>query len=232
MDKSDVIQTVIDVRKAKTYLEIGVADGSTFLKIRARRKYGVDPEFHIRKKIKRFLLNPRNCFNNYFQMSSDVFFETQNRVLVKHGLDVVLVDGLHTYSQSFKDVENALRFLNPGGIIVMHDCNPPYEAAACPANSAEHAASLNVPGWTGAWNGDVWKTIVFLRSTRKDLRICVLDSEDGIGLISRGAAENVLEYSKEEVNSLTYKDLAADRTRMLNLKTIDYLRTYLEINAE
>lgn len=231
MDKADVIQNIIDLRRAKTYLEIGVADGSTFLKVRATRKYGVDPQFHIRKKIKRFVLNPRNCFNKYFQMTSDVFFETQNPLLVKHGLDVVLIDGLHTFSQSLKDLENSLRFLNPRGIIIIHDCNPPYEAAAYPANSAEHAASLNVPGWTGAWNGDVWKTIVFLRSTRKDLKICVLDWEDGIGLISRGAAENMLEYSKEEVSSFSYKNLAADRIRMLNLKAMDYLQTYLEVRG-
>jgi len=37
----------------------------------------------------------------------------------------------------------------------MHDCNPLSEASSCPTLSWEHAESLKLDGWTGAWSGDV-----------------------------------------------------------------------------
>jgi hypothetical protein len=53
-----------------------------------------------------------------------------------------------------KDVTNALRVLEPGGTIVMHDCNPQHEA------SAHH----ETPPPASFWNGDVWKAFVRLRA--------------------------------------------------------------------
>ncbi len=227
MHKTKVIQEIIKAINGQTYLEIGVAEGSTFVKIWARRKYAVDPNLSIQKKLKRYVYNPTNVFNRYFEVPSNSFFETQQSLLKQYGLDVVFVDGLHTYSQAFKDVENSLRYLNAGGVIVMHDCSPPYEAAAVPALSLEHAASLNVPGWTGSWNGDVWKSIVYLRATRKDLRICVLDCDEGLGLITRGQPDDMLGLSLDEVESMSYKQLDARRKELLNLKDIEYFGNFL-----
>jgi len=96
-------------------------------------------------------------------------------------LDVVLIDGLHTYSQSLRDFVHSLKWLKDGGVIMMHDCNPASEAAAYPANSLAHACSLNLPGWTNNWNGDVWKTIAHLRASRNDLHIFTLAGDFGLG---------------------------------------------------
>jgi predicted O-methyltransferase YrrM len=51
------------------------------------------------------------------RMTSDEFFAAN-----QFTFDIVFIDGLH--DQVAKDIENSLRVLNPGGIIVMHDCNP------------------------------------------------------------------------------------------------------------
>jgi hypothetical protein len=115
-------------------------------------------------------------------------------------LDVVFVDGLHTYQQALKDVNNSLINLNEKGVIIIHDCNPPHEAAAYPADSYDHAASLSLPGWTGEWCGDVWKTICYLRSHRNDLKIFVLDCDYGLGIVMRGEPDNDLDITEDELD--------------------------------
>ena len=79
LDRVQVIQTIIDRIKAKTYLEIGVEGGHTFLRIRAKKKIAVDPEFKIRrrKRLKSILKNPSNLRRRFYQMESDTFFETK-----------------------------------------------------------------------------------------------------------------------------------------------------------
>lgn len=230
MDRLDVIQQIIDRVKAECYLEIGVKKGKAFLKIKARKKIGVDPNFKIKakRKLKAILKNFSNISNEYYEMTSDVFFEKfADRHENLHGVDVAFIDGLHTYEQSLKDVQNCLKFLKEDGIIVMHDCNPLSKAQAYPANSPEHAASSCPSKWEGDWSGDVWKTIAFLRSTRKDLNIFVLDCDHGLGIITKGKSESTLEFSKADIGQLSYDDLERSRVKILNLKPVDYLQEFL-----
>ena len=131
---------------------------------------------------------------------------------------MAFIDGLHTYEQSLQDVQNTLRFGNKKGVIVRHDCNPSCEVAACAENSFKEAESLKLNGWAGQWCGDVWKTICHLRSTQNELRVCVLDCDCGLGLITMGTPENKLSYSEQDIDNLTYDDLNERRTEILNLK--------------
>jgi len=229
-NRVNVIQEIIDRKKAKTYLEIGVRAGDAFLKIKATHKLGVDPNFVISptKKFRYYFKNPYNLFNKYFDMESDTFFVQEKLRLSEHGLDVVFIDGLHTFSQSLKDVQNALRYLNNNGVIVLHDCNPLSEAAAFPAVSIDEVQKINPPGFDGIWNGDVWKTIVYLRSTRKDLRVFVLDCDFGLGIITKKRPENMLNYSADAVCNLSYSDLEKERQSLINLKNFNYLQELLK----
>jgi len=222
MNRITIIQDIINRKKAKVYLEIGVNTGACFFEIKASRKIGVDPEFLIPKKqkLKYVFKNISNLSNRYYEMTSDDFFAMKGESLTKNRLDVVFIDGLHTFEQSLKDVLNSLKFLKEDGVIVMHDCNPASEANAIPASSLEHAISLNLPGCTGDWNGDVWRTVVYLRSNFLGLNIFVLDCDNGLGIITRGEQKNILEYSPEMIKNLTYKDLKKDRKKLLNLKSL------------
>jgi predicted O-methyltransferase YrrM len=58
-------------------------------------------------------------------ITSDAFFE---RSMVK--FDVIFIDGLHEEHQVDRDIVNSLQHLNPGGIIVLHDCLPPRRMAS------------------------------------------------------------------------------------------------------
>ena len=92
---------------SKNYLEIGVAGGGNFARIRADVKDGVDP-------------NPSSGAN--LKITSDDFFKNN-----KTKYDVIFIDGLHQHKQVYRDIINSLNTLRDGGYIIVHDCNPPSE---------------------------------------------------------------------------------------------------------
>ncbi len=152
----------------------------------------------------------------YFQMTSDEFFRSPPSE-IGSGIDVAFVDGAHTCGQALRDLENCLAYLNPEGVILLHDCNPPSEAIATPSSSVEDIPSCDGLGWNGLWTGDVWKAIVHLRSCRSDLRVAVADCDFGVGVVVRGKAETTLPYVPEDIEQMTYCDLEKHRSQFLDL---------------
>jgi hypothetical protein len=224
MTRIEVLQMIIDRMGAQNYLEIGVGRGHSFLPIKAKRKIAVDPDLRIPANRKRSHIF-RNLRSKYYALTSDRFF---GEVSLPRGLDVVFVDGLHTYEQALKDVENALKLLNKNGVIVMHDCNPPNASSALPAASYSQAASLKLPGWKGEWCGDAWKSICYLRTQRKDLTVFVLDCDYGLGIVKRGATDDPFELSEEALRALSYNDLEKNRQSLLNLKDELFVHEFLK----
>jgi len=202
--------------------------GNCFLKIKAPVKIGVDPRDRIPflRKLKYYIKNTYNYKNKFYQLTSDDFFSKHQDFLKKEGLDVVLIDGLHTHEQTIKDVENTLKYLNDDGVIVLHDCNPLSEAAAFPTEDATQAYTQ--PGYSGIWNGDVWKTIALLRSNRDDLNIMVLNCDNGLGIIKKEKPENRLQLNGKQIKDLNYHDLQANRKKYLNLKEEDLFSQVIE----
>jgi hypothetical protein len=222
VNRVKAVQRALDGRVKRVYLEIGVEHGFAFRLITADEKIAVDPAF---KRWGR-LSDTKARATHYFETTSDAFFANETAFLEQHGIDVALIDGLHTYRQVVRDVENTLRYLRDDGVIVLHDCNPVYASRACPATSYEDFRAQN-RWWHIRWNGDVWKAIVHLRSTRDDLRIAVLKCDHGVGLVRKGFPESRLSYSPAQIEALNYADLAADRDRLLNLKPPGYLDEFL-----
>jgi hypothetical protein len=225
MNRINIIQTCLDQTKGKTYLEIGVAFGVCITRIRAVRKIAVDPKIRM-PWLGRKLCEGRATETWYFETTSDEFFDNNDKFLGQTGISVALVDGLHTYEQSLKDVENILLYLDENGSIVMHDWNPTRATMAYPADSYMKFKKDN--WWHWLWCGDVWKTIVHLRSTRSDLEVAVLNCDFGVGVIKRGNAKENLSYSPDAIKAMSYDDLENNRERILNLKDPDYLRVFLE----
>lgn len=216
MNRIEVIQKLIDKKNGRTYLEVGVCSGGTFLQIRIPRKIGIDIKFSFSGKksiLKRYFKNFKsNIFNKYYQMKSDDFFIKHNRLFKNSKIDIAFIDGLHEYNQVIRDVNNCLNFLSKNGVIVLHDCNP---------DSMEHAYPPE-KRITNVWFGDTWKAIVYFRSYRQDLNVFVLDSDCGLGVITRGKPDKMLMYSMDSIKDLSYNDLEKDRVEMLNLKSVEY----------
>lgn len=213
MDRVELLQRLIDALDARLYLEIGVKRGGTFLRLRARRKIAVDPRPLLPRRavLGAVLRDPRNLGNLVVARTSDAFFAAPPRRLVRGRLDVAFVDGLHTYEQSLRDVESCLEWLAPGGVVVLHDCNPADAAAA-------QAAAVPPLAAGDGWSGDVWKTIVHLRSLRRDLEVFVLDADCGLGVVTRGHPAAPLDLAADEIARLGYADFAAGRRELLDLR--------------
>ncbi len=230
MNRIELIQKLIQKNKFKTYLEIGSRSGNSFLPIKCKSKLAVDPKFAIprRKKLKWLYKNLSNIRNRYFEETSDEFFINRMSLLTKiKSIDVILIDGLHTFKASLTDVLNSLKYLNSNGYIVLHDCLPKNKAAATYAASYEIACDMNIEGWTGHWNGDVWKTIVYLRKYYSDsLDVIVLNTDYGLGIVKwKNEVPKVLNYNESqflEINKMSYDDLILDLNGLLGLKNNEF----------
>lgn len=229
MFRTNVIQNLLNKKKRPAYLEIGVQTGRNFFAIRNSNKTAVDPKFvfSFQDTLLAMIQNPSNLIAKYYKKTSDQYFEI---VSASEQKDVVFIDGLHTYAQSLRDVLNTLTILKENGVIVMHDCNPPNKAAAYPAQNIAEARKANLTGWTNEWCGEVWKTICFLRSTRSDLRVFVLDIDYGLGIIVRMKPEEQLSLSAEQIDAMTYDDLEKNREKLLGLKSKEYFLEFLNSN--
>lgn len=231
MNRVSLINLLIKKCNGENYLEIGIRNGKTINQILAKNKVGVDPEFELNTKLK-WKRRIGSLGFKIYKEESDSFFDRHVSNAFKNGIDLVFVDGLHNYEQSLRDVENSLKFLNKDGFIVMHDCNPSSEAHGFPIKSSfkeieDELKKDGIDGWTGEWNGDVWKTIVHLRSTRSDLSVFTLDSDFGLGIVRKGNNPNLLNVDIKSLLNKPYSYLEADRVNLLNLVSVDSLHRFL-----
>lgn len=118
------------------YLEIGVWNGETLREIDcpAHLKDGVDPAQY-----------GKNVYINYPE-TSDSFFANNAR----GKYDIIFIDGLHTAHQVTIDLINSLRFINPGGFIVLDDVYPHCE---------REQTALDLRRLGEPLTGDVWKAV-------------------------------------------------------------------------
>ncbi|MBO2544284.1 class I SAM-dependent methyltransferase [Salegentibacter sp. BDJ18] len=225
MTRTELLQQLIDKNRYKSYLEIGTFQGKSFLPLKINKKVAIDPSFKIKKKekIKWLLKYPFNLQNRYYEMTSNDFFEIE--ILKKkksYQFDLIFIDGLHTFEASLTDTLNSLKLLNKQGTIVLHDCFPPHKAASVPANSYEEAKKMKLNGWTNEWCGDVWKTIVYLKSYHSNaLSIKVLNDDYGLGIIEIKnqifVPHSIDPDNFKAINSLNYEDLTNNPEKLISL---------------
>lgn len=171
----DFINTCLETRQLRDYLEIGVNNPATcFDLIKTHSKWSVDPGFE-------YAPNPVD-----FPMTSDAFFEAleagrlecMRLPLPKDScFDLIFIDGLHRAEQAWRDICNALEHLRPGGIIVVHDCLPPNEHCAIdPFPKSMNAVTSQY------WQGSTWRA--FERYCREGaFDAFVIDADSGMGII-------------------------------------------------
>ena len=86
MQKEDIINKCLSHVRGGNYLEIGVRTGASITQIRAKRKWGVDPELQLsadpfKNYLKRNLALLVGI--RFFDMTSDVFFDVHKSLLKK-----------------------------------------------------------------------------------------------------------------------------------------------------
>jgi hypothetical protein len=227
MDRLHVIQTLMKKKDLNNYLEIGVFNGHIFFRIKSTFKIAVDPEFRFdsSRKVGKTLVNPYNLYNQYFDKTSDAFFaEDAPDVFNGKQVEISLIDGMHEYAYALRDIENTVKYLSNDGVVIVHDCNPKDKEAE--VNFAEYERR----GFTGIWNGDVWKAILHIRSIRKDLTAFVLDTDQGLGIITKKPDNNSLRFTQQEIERLTFQDLDKNRQEWLDLRPESYFNQYFTLS--
>src|SRR5579883_1462845 len=162
----DLLNYIIVKHNFNSYLEIGVADGVVLRKVVAPHKVGVDP-------VPWASIAYSTVADSFFPTTSDEFFKNNQEYF-----DLIFIDGLHLHEQVLKDVENSMKWLNPGGIIVMHDCLPFIP---------EHQIRIPPPGQS--WNGDVWKAAAYIRMHLPNVHFCVLNMDCGCGILTPNSTQ-------------------------------------------
>lgn len=157
MNKSKIINDIIEEGGFKSYLEIGYAQGSNFKAINVENKTSVDPTA------------PEDTPFDLHKMTSDEFFEAN-----KKKFDVIFIDGLHEAEQVERDILNAWYSLKMGGYIVIHDILPFTEEMQ------------KVPRTQEQWTGDVWRAWQgFCEAYGDKIETNVLPEKYGIGTIKK-----------------------------------------------
>ena len=196
--RADIINYFVRTRRYASYLEIGTSKGRNLSRVRCARRVGVDPR--PRGQVKGATLRA---------LESDAFFRDNTETF-----DLIFIDGLHLSEQVYRDVLNALAILRPGGLILLHDCHPATEEAQ------ERDEALVA---TGAWNGDVWKTVAYLRQHAPELFCQVIDVDHGIGVVRPRRNVALEEHRAREsdaarfFDALRWSDLVERREELLGL---------------
>ena len=177
----EIIQKIINQNNFKKYLEIGCDQDENFSKIKVENKVGVDP-----------------LRGGTIRSTSDEFFKSNN-----DKFDIIFLDGLHTYNQTIKDINNSLEHLNSNGIIIIHDCLP------------KKIWNQIVPRMYGHWNGDVWKAIVESRTLSDiDTYTCVADH--GLGVIFKRKNRNLLNLKINNFEKLKFSEYYKNHNEFMN----------------
>jgi len=91
MTRIEVLNAIIEKKSVKNYLEIGVNRGKCLFNIKGpEKRFAVDPffNFNLWKKIKAIAKNPENLKNDYFEVTSDVFFNENKQFLLENKMCV------------------------------------------------------------------------------------------------------------------------------------------------
>ena len=215
MIRTDLINRLAAKIRAKSYLEIGVRHRSeNFNLINIEKKVCVDP-------------GSEGVLEADLEMTSDFFFEHN-----KEFFDIIFIDGLHESKQVERDIINSLKFLNPDGYIICHDMNPEIREHQLPCNSVERLEYTTRERQKGnprhgIWTGDCWRAWVKIRSKNKHLKMFVVNTDFGCGVITRGKQE-LIDLPKGNIN---FRDFNENRVEWLNLMNVDSFNNMMRANV-
>jgi len=168
-NRISVLFLIMTAFRNPRYLEIGCSSNATFNSIPFGDKVGVDP-----------------FRGGNLRLFSDEFFAQNFKKF-----DVIFIDGDHTYEQVRRDVINALRSLERGGWIVLHDMLP------------RDAIESHVPLLeNGPWTGDVWK-VGFELARIQSIPFKIFKIDFGVGVLRCPSKE--IEWDQNNYLNLSSK---------------------------
>lgn len=167
-----VLEQIHKMLNPKTYLEIGVNSGLSFILSRCA-SIGIDPGF-IMTDPAVFTEIMKKPYSMFFNMPSDMFFRNHNpSLLFGQPVDFAFLDGMHRCEFLLRDFINTEAHCRPNSIIALHDCLPPDAGITARVIGQRRSPLSHRFDW---WAGDVWRTALLLKRYRPDLKMTVLDA--------------------------------------------------------
>jgi Methyltransferase domain len=189
------------LHNAASYLEVGVQQGLTLENVEAHRRWGVDP-FPL------FDTNrlPRGV--RFFEMTSDEFFAQLD---ADTRFDLVFLDGLHTFEQTYIDLVHVLAHMRDGAVLI-DDTVPSDEVSAMPDQdeSLRRRGELGLAGLP--WHGSVWKLVPHIAARHPELEYrTILGSGNPQTLVWRARTGSLASApaSVDDSLALSYSDILA-----------------------
>lgn len=227
MEKYEIINALGRARTDPRYLEICTpTTGMRFTKVdpaifpvRHRLLYRCPPIHHDGLEI---------TFRTANETSHDLTRALQAADLATNGYDVIFVDPFHTYFAGITDLMGALCLLRPGGVLVVHDCNPDDPATVAPDFRP------------GTWCGVTYQAFIDFVLATEPAGYYVIDSDYGCAVVHTSASDlpdlptarptrrQVFEWTVvRETPDAAYAHFARNRRTLLNLVTpADFAAAY------
>lgn len=206
MRKWEIINAISAHHHHQSYLEIGLATGENFLKVKTPIKVSVDPDPQP----------PGDLKPTYRMSSHDFFAEYPEKTF-----DIILIDGSHHHEDVIIDFNYAMSRLNPDGVILLHDCNPQLEEEATEVRS------------TGRWNGTVWKAIAYLRMWKSGFQLWTVDTDEGVGIVRKADYHWFnRNFDGVALPEITWAWWVENRSKILNLITPEQFTELLNKNYQ
>lgn len=210
-----------DLASATKYLEIGVQTGRTFLSLAFDEMDGVDPSFAF--DYKSFVTSKKRLH----QLTSDEFF---GQGLGATNYDIVFLDGLHTYDQTYRDFCNVLSRLHERSLVIIDDVFPCDQHSMLRNQDKCISERMKDPDFSGdnirAWHGDVCRLLLFINLFHSEFCYSTLSGGANFQTIlwSRSLERNiepeVLRQQEKPFTEFGRKKMI--QKALWNLESIDY----------
>lgn len=158
MKRHELLAHLHTLVKPRTYLEVGVNDGSSLSLVRSPG-IAIDPAFSVTKELKADIHLVRSTSDEFFARSQPL------EHLPEPTIDLAFIDGMHLSEFALRDFINVERYTTPASVILLDDMLP---------RSVDEAARER---HTRAWAGDVYKVSEVLRTHRPDLVVLEVDTQ-------------------------------------------------------
>lgn len=185
------------------YFEIGTHQGDSVRMITCS-SICVDPRFMLTGDV---IGNKPSA--QFYQITSDDFFEKHELLKISGSPDLVFLDGLHLFEALLKDFINTEKHVHQNSVILLHDCMPLNNRMA--GRVHEVGPETEAAETRSFWTGDVWRVIPILHMIRPDLKIIYVDCPPtGLVLISNlNPRSEELIYSYERMVA-TFRDVSLE----------------------
>lgn len=197
---------------ARSYLEIGVFRGKTFNSLQFERKVGVDPSFQFD------VADFQRDGVEFHAVRSDEYFTSCGE---KQQFDIVFIDGLHTFQQTFRDFCNSLACTHDRTVWLIDDVLPIDVYSAWPVEAEALKFRRRAGGDGPQWHGDVYKVVFALHDFFPMFSyVTITGSGNPQAVVWRAPRRDFspLLNSLEAIERLTYFDLL-NRLDVLNAKS-------------